>query len=189
MKKPVLFFMAVLLCGLLTACGVGCTEEEEDETARFKEEDLYTVNAYVEEMTPALLEVVPDLKGWKREPHEEDDKPFEYDEERKKWLEEHRESIEEVKKEHLDEDFPGMETIESWEVVVVRGDKEWLMEGDEVVEALEQLNQFTGEVTGTIEMIIANSGELDEEQSEAVLEVIEQVEPTVKEVRQAVFRE
>jgi len=188
LNKPVLVMFLAFLTGALALLGTGCAEEEEEE-ARFKEEDLYAVNAYVEELTPVLLDVVPDLKGWTRDPHAEEDMPFEYDEERREWLQEHKGTIEDVQDEHLDETFPEMETIEHWEVVVVRGDREWLMEGDEVVEALEKLNQFSDEMTGAIEMIVKSSGELDEEQSEEVLEVIERTEPVVTEVREAIFRE
>ena len=188
MNKPVLLICLAFLTGGLALLSAGCAEEEVEEP-EFKEEDLYAVNAYVEELTPVLLEVVPDLKGWKRDPHAEEDIPFEYDEERREWLRGHKETIEAVQDEHLNETFPEKETIERWEVVVVRGDREWLMEGDEVVEALETLNQFSDEMIGTIETILNRSGELDEEQSEEVLAVIERTEPVVAEVREAIFRE
>lgn len=175
----------LLIPGLLGGFA-GCEQEEEEV---FDKADLYAVNDYVEEMTSAMHEVVPDLKGWSRAPHSDEGMPLEYDEERLEWLGEHRDQLEEVKQEHLENGVPEMEKIEQWEVVVVRGTEEWLMKGPEVVEALEKLNEFALDLKSSIAMIKENDGQLDEEQSEEIKALIDRVEPVTKEVRHQIFRE
>ncbi len=186
LKISALIISILLLIPGLLGGFAGCEQEEEEV---FDKEDLYAVNNYVEEMTAAMQEVVPDLKGWSRAPHAEDEMPLEYDQERMQWLGEHRDQLEEIKQEHFENRIPELEKIEQWEVVVVRGTEEWLMKGPEVVEALEKLNEFARDLKSSIDMIKENDGQLDEEQSEEIKELIEQVEPVTEEVRHQIFKE
>lgn len=189
-KSSIIVFMAAAL--LLTALALftaGCEPEEEE---AFDERALVAVSNYVQEMTRALLDdtMIADLQGWVRDYyHEEDDLPLEYDEERREWLLEHRDRLQSLREQHLSDDFPTREEIAGWEVVIVRGDKEWLLEGEIVNEALDKLDALYLETTGVIEMIEEEEGELDFDQSERVLDLIDGIEPVVDEVREVFFRQ
>lgn len=182
-------FLAVALTAVLALFGLaaaGCEPEEEE--PEVDEEAIVAINNYVEEMTALMPEVKVDLQGWSRDPHSDDDMPFEYDEERRQWLQEHKKEIEAVRDRHLDAEFPDEEEIAAWDVIIVRGDQEWELDGVKWLEALQRLEDLTGEVTAVIEMILAEEGELDMEQSERVLELIEEIEPEIEAVRSVIFR-
>ncbi len=185
-QKP---FLPLLLAAGLVLFGFaagGCEPEEEE--PEVDEEAIVAINNYVEEITAFLPEVKIDLQGWSRDPHSDDDMPFEYDEERREWLREHKVEIEAVRDRHLNAQFPDEEEIASWDVIIVRSDREWQLDGVEWLEALEQLEELTGEVISVIDMILAEEGELDMEQSERVLELIEEIEPEIEAVRSVIFR-
>ena len=179
-------FPAVLI-GILLLFGLAAGCEPEEEEPEVDEAALVAINNYVQEMTALMPEVKIDLQGWSRDPHSADDMPFEYDQERRNWLREHKEKIEAVREEHLDADFPDEEEIAAWDVIIVRGDREWELDGVKWLEALDQLEDLSGEVTAVIGMILKEEGELDQEQSERVLELIEQIEPEIEEVRSVIF--
>ncbi len=183
MRKPICLLLPLLCATFLVAAG--CLPEEEEEV--FDEAAFKAVNEYVREMSMVLRDTIPDLRGWVREYYVED-LPLTYDEERREWLREHKENIEAVRNKFRENDFPTEEEIAEWEVVVARGEQEWMLEGKEVNAALDKLDELRLEVTGTIEMIERAEGELDMEQSEKVLELIEEIEPVVEEVRAVFFR-
>ncbi len=179
--------VAALAAGLavFSLATAGCEPEEEE--PEVDEEALVAINDYVEEMTALLPGVKIDLQGWSKDPHSEDDMPFEYDEERRQWLREHREDIEAVRDRHLDTEFPAAEEIETWDVIIVRGDREWELDGGKWLTALDRLEDLVGEVTDVIAMILEEDGELDMDQSERVLELIEEIEPEIEAVRSVIF--
>lgn len=176
---PVIFIVILILII------AGCEAEEEE----FDERPLIAVNNYIYEMSNALLDdiLLADLKGWTRE-YYDDDLPFYYDEERREWLAEHHNNLEAVRKSHRDEQFPTEGEIAEWEVIIVRGDHEWLLEGEEINDALQRLDKIYNELTGILKMIEYSEGELDIEQSEHVLAILETIEPRVNEVREVFFR-
>ena len=180
MKKLSAAAALVLILGL-ALFSASCQPEEEEE---FDQEALVAVDNYINEMTGALSDATlrADLKGWVRD-YYEDDLPLYYDEERREWLKEHKEELERVRQKHLHSGFPTAEEISEWQVVVVRGDMEWMLEGEEVIQALRQLDELYEEITGTIDMIIDNDGELDMQQSERVLELLDEIDPAVEEIR------
>lgn len=180
MKKLSAAAALVLILGL-ALFSASCQPEEEEE---FDQEALVAVDNYINEMTGALSDATlrADLKGWVRD-YYEDDLPLYYDEERREWLKEHKEELERVRQKHLNSGFPTAEEISEWQVVVVRGDMEWMLEGEEVIQALRQLDELYEEITGTIDMIIDNDGELDMQQSERVLELLDEIDPAVEEIR------
>jgi len=180
--------VAFLLAGLVlfSLAAGGCEPEEEE--PEVDQEALVAINNYVEEISALLPEVKIDLQGWSRDPHSEDDMPFEYDQERREWLLEHKEELEAVREEHLDAEFPEEEEIAAWDVIIVRGDREWQLDGEEWLAALERLEDLVDEVMDVISMILAEEGELDREQSERVLELIEVIEPEIEAVRAVIFR-
>lgn len=163
----------------------GCSEEVVEE--EFDQADLVALDQYIEEMTGALLDLKPDLQGWIREPYQEE-LPLRYDEERIGWLKEQQGKLAEIDNRYRNGDFPTDEEIAAWQVVVVRGEKEWLLEGSEVLAALDKLEQLKEKVKGTIEMIKTSGGELNMEQSEEVLVLIDDMEPAVGEIRVVFFR-
>ncbi len=181
-RLTVLLIITSFSVVMFTACE---TEEEV-----FDERPLIAVNSYIYELSNALIDdlFIADLKGWSRE-YYEDDLPFYYDQERREWLAEHRKNLETIRNNHLVEQFPSEEEIAEWEVVIVRGDQEWLLEGDEVNNALQKLSDLFDEVMEILEMIEDAEGELDEAQSKQVLEVLEIIEPRVNEVREVLFRQ
>jgi len=177
--------LLIILVFVLTAFTAGCQPEPEE----FDESALIAVNDYVDEMTAALLDstLEADLKGWIRN-YEEDDLPLRYDEERRQWLTEHAENLELLYGRHRNSGFPTDEEIAGWQVVIVRGDKEWLLEGSEALGALEKLEALYRELLDVITMIVESTGELSMEQSERVLALIDDLEPRVYEIREVYFR-
>lgn len=177
-------YAAIFICLVLTAFVItGCEPEEEQE--EFDRDALMAVDRYLVEMGEALKEETlrADLKGWTRG-YYEDELPLYYDEERREWLDEHRHSLQDLQRRHLEgSDFPGEEEIAQWEVIVVRGEEEWLLEGEEVLFGLNKLDSLYDEVIAVIDMIIANEGELDLEQSDRVLDLLDNIEPAVEEAR------
>lgn len=183
-KRRLVLLVAVTVISLLLHAG--CETEEEV----FDERPLVAVNSYIYELSNALTDdlFLADLKGWSRE-YYEDDMPFYYDQERREWLAEHRKNLETIRNNHLVGQFPSEEEIAEWEVVIVRGDQEWLLEGDEVNNALQKLSDLFHKVMEILEMIEDADGELDEAQSKQVLELLEIIEPRVHEVREVLFRQ
>lgn len=182
MKKLALYLL-LFAVGLAVS---GC----QPEVVVVDEEELLAVNSYVEEMSVALLDdtLMADLKGWVRE-YYEDELPLRYDEERREWLAGHRDNLETLRNKHLEGSaFPARETIATWEVLLVRGDHEWLLEGITVIEALDELDLLYGEITAVIEMIIDQDGELDMAQSEQVMALVEKIEPRVEFARTVFFQ-
>jgi hypothetical protein len=182
MLKKIFLVMIILMLVAFTA---GCQPEPEE----FDESALIAVNNYVDEMTSALLDstLEADLKGWIRT-YEEDDLPLRYDEERRQWLVEHGENLEKLYGRHRNSGFPADEQIADWQVVIVRGDNEWLLEGPEALGALDKLEALYRELLDVIEVIVESAGELSMEQSEQVLELIDNLEPRVYEIREVYFR-
>lgn len=189
MKKTVNFYLLLIclvLVPVLAAAGCQPGEIEEEE---FDRDALMAVDTYIVEMGEALKEdtLRADLQGWVRG-YYEDDLPFYYDEERREWLNEHLVSLEKLKRKHLEgSDFPSKDEIAEWDVVVVRGEEEWQLEGEEVLSGLGTLNELYDEMIAVITMIIDNEGELTMEQSERVLTLLDEIEPAVKEAR-SVFK-
>lgn len=165
----------LIILGIAVILGfAACTPAPEEE---FDEEALLKVMAYTSEMAAALDSdmLKADLMGWIREP-EREELPFVYDEERITWLMQERQDLEALQNKHLQDDFPQNEEIAAWQVTLVQEGEEWLLEGGAVLEALGQLNELFGEVTGTIDTIEKSGGVLDAAQSEAVLELLEGLE-------------
>ena len=182
MKKLALYLLLFAVGLALSGC--------QPEVVEVDEAELLAVNSYVEEMSVALLDdtLMADLKGWVRE-YYEDEMPLRYDEERREWLAGHRDNLETLRKKHLEgSTFPTRETIAAWEVLLVRGDHEWLLEGITVIEALDELDLLYSEITEVIEMIIAQDGELDMAQSEQVMDLVEKIEPRVEFARTVFFQ-
>ncbi len=185
MRKQLLVIFLIIIAGVAFSA-LSCQPEEEEE---FDEAALIAVDNYVEEMTEALSDSTlrADLMGWSRD-YYEDEMPFYYDEERREWLGGNKEILETLRRRHRENSFPEVEEIADWQIVIVRGEREWMLEGEEVITALGKLDDLYDEVTGTIAMIINNEGELDMPQSEQVLELLEEIDPVVEEVRSVFYR-
>jgi hypothetical protein len=148
-------------------------------------EDLNLIDHYVEELTHTLLDVEPDLLGWVREPYAENF-PLKYNEERIILLAGHLEKISRIREKRQAETFPPEEIIAKWQVIVVRGSDEWLLEGPVIIEALGRLEELSDRVEQSIKVIIDSEGSLDEAQSENIIALIEELSPTIEDIR-AVF--
>jgi len=189
-KAEIILLLPVIIAALVcfsAACEIFETEEEEE----FDRAALIAVDSYIKEMTYALSDSTlrADLKGWSRDYYEDDSPPFYYDEERREWLGEHKEEIAALRKKHLEGgNFPSREEVLEWEIIVVRGEQERLLYGEEVIEALDSLNSIYDEVIGVIRMIIESEGDLNEQQSERVLYLLEDLDPALDEVRRKYFR-
>ena len=147
--------------------------------------ELSLIDHYVEELTLALLDAEPDLLGWVREPYAEN-YPLQYDEERINLLVGHLEKISRIMEKRQAETFPPEEIIAKWQVIVVRGSDEWLLEGPVIIEALGRLEELSDRLEQSIKLIVDSVGILDVEQSETIITVIEELAPTVGDIR-AVF--
>ncbi len=182
-------YLSLFICLVCLIFAVaGCEPEQEEE--EFDQAALEAVDDYIVEMGKALKEETlrADLKGWVRE-YYEDDLPLYYDEERRGWLEEHRESLEELKRSHMESsEFPTEEEIAGWEVIVVRGGEEWLLKGEEVLSGLDTIDALYDEMVNVIAMITRQEGELDMAQSERVLDLIDEIDPAVAEARSVLNR-
>lgn len=189
MLKRFFVSMAGLICLILILSGATCLPEE-DPVEDVDEKALQAINSYVEEITARLLDetLQADLKGWTRRPHE-DDMPYTYDEERRQWLEGHSREIKDLRREHLDDNYPSLEEVASWEVIVVRGGQEWTVDGEEWAGALVRLEELIEELVVVIHIIVASGGELDRDQSKRVEALAASIEPEVKAVRSIIFRE
>ena len=176
-------FIMLMVAALIVFGVAGCRPDEDD----FDEAALVAVNDYIEEVSKALLDALPDLLGWVREPYS-DNLPLRYSEERQELLQKHQDILGEVRKRHLNVDFPTIEEMTRWNVVAVRGDQEWLLEGPVLTDALVNLEELTVDLIGTIEMVIESDGKLDLTQSEQVLKLIDRIEPEIEEVRYVLFR-
>ena len=181
MKRYLIPGMLILVAGMIYAAGCQPEEKEFDEMA------FVTVNDYVEEITAAMLDLLPDLQGWIREPYS-DNLPLRYDQERREWLQDHRENIEMIRQRYSGIDFPDAEEIASWQVIVERGEQEWLLEGADLAEALGKLDNLRDQISAVLEMIEEGAGELDSGQSEQVFKLINEVQPVVEAVRLLLFR-
>ncbi len=179
----------VFVCLVLILSGATCLPEEEA-VEEVDEKALQVINSYVGEMTARLLDetLKADLKGWTRHPHE-DDIPYTYDEERMQWLKGHSREIKDLRREHYQGDFPSLEEVASWEVIVVRGGREWTLDGEEWAGALLRLDDLIEELVIVIHMIVANDGELDRVQSKRVGALVDSIEPEVRAVREVFFGE
>ena len=190
MKKILLKMLLLILLAGFLILPAGCLPEEEEEED-FDEAALVAVDSYIREMTAALGDTTlrADLLGWKREYYQPDEPPFSYDEERRQWLAEHKEELQALRRSHVEgANFPAEEDIADWEVVVVRGEREWMLYGEEVIRALDLVDDLYGEVIAVIDLIIDNEGELDVPQSERVLELVEIIDPVIEEARSVLIR-
>ena len=147
--------------------------------------ELSLIDHYVEELTLALLDAEPDLLGWVREPYAEN-YPLQYDEERINLLVGHLEKISRIREKRQAETFPPEEIIAKWQVIVVRGSDEWLLEGPVIVKALDRLEELSDRLEQSIKLIVDSEGILDDEQSETIITLIDELAPTVEDIR-AVF--
>ncbi len=184
MKKLLNITLLLLIFTGFALNAAGCVEEEEEE--EFDQAALVAVDSYIFDMTAALSDSTlrADLQGWTREYYEPDEPPFHYDEERRQWLSEHKEELEGVRQKHLQgSDFPAEEEIVQWQVIIGRSGRERLLEGEELVEGLNKLEALYIEMTAVLEMIATSDGELNMEQSERILELLEDIDPVVREVR------
>ncbi len=174
----------LILVFLFFLPAAGCTPEEPEP---LDEGRLEAIDEYAIEMSEALLDLLPDLEGWVRIPYS-DNMPLVYDQERIEWLLEHGQKIERIRNRYFDGSFPTYIEIREWDIIVVRGEREWQFDGEEVSAALEQFDGAVAEAMDLIELIERNDGELDMPASERVLSLLEAVEPAVEELRYALFR-
>jgi len=181
LKNLITAIMLLLLMTLLVLTAAGCVTEDQEE--EFDRAALVAVDNYIEEMSGALGDSTlrADLQGWCRDYYEADEPPFTYDEERREWLGEHKEDLKDLREKHLARsEFPEREEVSEWEVVIVRGEREWVLYGEEVIEALDSLEALYTEVIKVIEMIIESEGELNYQQSVQVLELLDAIDPTLE---------
>ena len=182
MKNLFVVFTLLILITFMVLSTSGCLPEEQEEE-EFDRAALVAVDNYIEEMSGALDDSTlrADLQGWCRDYYEDDGPPFYYDEERREWLGEHKENLMDLREKHLARsEFPEREKISEWEVVIVRGEREWMLYGEEVIEALDNLEALYTEVITVIEMIIESEGELNYQQSVRVLELLDDINPTLE---------
>ncbi len=151
MKKTVTMILtAIAVLFMLSSC---TTQDD------FDREAFLMVSTYADEVIPAVGETLFDLDGWAREPE---------DEERIEWLMEHAEKLEAIGRRHFHNEFPTSSDIEGWTVKVKRGDNEWLVEGTELLPALEQMKAAAENLIALLHDIAAVGGDLSDREQERV---------------------
>jgi hypothetical protein len=148
-------------------------------------DQLNLVDHYVEELTSVLLDSEPDLLGWVREPYS-DNLPLKYNEERIKLLSLQQDKIKRIYTFRDSAEFPAEEDMAKWQVIVVRGDDEWLLEGSQVLETLQTLEVLSDRVDQAIDLISEHDGLLDMHQSALIIELTDELVPAIEAIR-AVF--
>jgi hypothetical protein len=175
--KCIISILILLSVGSFSGCREPVVEVDPDQ--------LNLVDHYVEELTSVLLDSEPDLLGWVREPYS-DNLPLKYNEERIKLLSLHQEKIKQICTIRDSANFPSTEVLAKWQVVVVRGDDEWLLEGSQVIETLQTLEVLSDRVDQAIDLISEHDGLLDMEQSVLIIKLTDELVPAVEAIR-AVF--
>jgi hypothetical protein len=177
LRKWMITIIILLIVGSFSGCREPVVEVDPDQ--------LNLVDHYVEELTSAVLDSEPDLLGWVREPYS-DNMPLKYNEERISLLSLHQEKIKQIYAIRDNSEFPSTEVLAKWQVIVVRGADEWLLEGPQVIETLHTLEELSDRVDQAITMISEHDGVLDMEQSELIIDLTDELVPAVEAIR-AVF--
>jgi len=175
------YFVFTILAVVFVVTGCQGGQKEVDP------EKLNLVDHYVEDLTKALLDAEPDLLGWVREPYSEN-LPLKYDNDRLALLDEHKQKIEAIRERRQGVEFPTEDEIADWQVIVVRGDDEWLLEGSSVLEALLELDTLSDRFTAAVELIADNEGVMTMTQSELIITLTEELLPAVETIRAVLYR-
>jgi hypothetical protein len=153
MKKLGLFaFTLTLLPLFLLPAGCGLK-------GKLDREAFLAVNAYVEEIVQAVSAALFDLDVWARDMS---------DQERIEWLEERKETLLWISREHLDHNFPSYEEMANWTVPVKRGEAEWIIEGEALTAAVKEMISASEALVEVLELIVNARGDLSEAELESV---------------------
>lgn len=138
LSKGCIAFLLILIVSALT---VGCSEE-----AVFDLEKFNYINAYVNEILPAIEETRFDFEIWVTDLSNA---------EKRDWLVMDAEKIRNINQRYFTADFPLFEEIEAWVVPVTNDNKKrWTIQGDELAPALEQTALFSKKLVILIDEII-----------------------------------
>ena len=127
----------------------GCSPPADQEGAA----EFLLVSNYVDEILPAIGDVMLDLTGWFRDP---------LDGERLDWLAQGKKELAGIQKKHLGKKFPSCETMESWTLPVSRGEEKWTMEGEVFAPAVQELTAAVDSLIAALDVIIAGEGKLSD---------------------------
>lgn len=136
-SRGVLFLL--ILSVLVLVLG-GCGEK-----AVYDLEQLRYINAYVNEIIPAVEETGFDFDLWSADLSSE---------EKRDWLKMDADKIRDIKRRYLTDKFPPYEEIEIWLVPVSDGEEEWTIEGENMASALAQMEQSSEELVLITEQIV-----------------------------------
>jgi hypothetical protein len=174
MRKFNLLLLLVSLVVLMIASG--CNQETVDERERF-----LIVNDYVEEVIPAVTNVLFDLNVWHRD---------QTDHKRIEWLAEHKELITTINHHHFSEDdFPDYEEMKTWSFIASNNDLEWVIEGEELAAAVKEMKLISESLIEVIELITEFKGELSDDAINDYYLTVEEAQEALHALRWLFFQE
>lgn len=140
-------FIVFLLLLSFSALGVGCSQETVVDMEKFN-----YINAYVNEILPAIEETRFDFNLWVVDMGSV---------EKREWLEMDAKRIRDIEEHYCTEDFPSYEEIVTWIVPVLDdNNNNWIIQGDQLAPALEQVEAASKELALLIEQIMLADDEL-----------------------------
>jgi len=144
----------LLLLFAVSSFAVGCSEEPVFDLDKFN-----NINAYVNEIIPAIEEIRFDFDIWGSDMTNT---------EKREWLEMDTEKLRYINQQYLTDDFPSSEEITLWVVPVSDGTKKWTIQGDNLAPVLEQMERSSIELLSIMNEIVESddvifvSGKRDE---------------------------
>ncbi len=167
MKKRALSVL-LLVPAILFLAGCSPTVNQDDAG------DFLLVNGYIDEIIPAVGDVMLDLMGWFRDP---------LDRERIDWLSEDKKTLDAIQKKHLGKRFPSFESMETWTVPVSRGEEKWNIEGKVFAPAVKELTAAVDSLIGALNVIIDGEGKLADIKKKEVERTVAEVDGAVNVIR------
>ncbi len=137
---------AVFLLLSLIVLVTGCSEEK----TVIDVDKFNTINAYVNEILPAIEETSLDFGLWSEDLQNA---------EKIEWLKFDADRIEDINSRYLTGGFPFSEEVETWKVPVSNGDEKWTIKGDLLAPALEQMVLASEDVARLINQAFQANGE------------------------------
>lgn len=133
-----IFFL--LIFGVLALAVEGCGEK-----AVYDLEQFYYINAYVNEIIPAVEETEFDFNLWGADLSSK---------EKRDWLKMDADKIRNINQRYHTDKFPPYEEIGTWVVPVSDGEEEWTIQGEKMASALIQMEQSSEELAQITEQIV-----------------------------------
>lgn len=138
-------------------------------------EAFEALEKYIYQVVPAVESAKYDIDQWVKDTS---------DPQILGWLGCDAEVITEINDHHLNDNFPDSATIESWNAVpVIRGDREWTIEGREMALLVEKITSSTMKLALQLQSISQAGEKATEKEKRDLGEVIEKAYQTADQLR------